>query len=147
VTVRNLHDVALSFFEKHRIQGNTDRFDRAWVVDYCRRESAGILSFLTRLERQAVPHLVVRYEDLTQSPDIRTSIARFVGWEGGGQVHSHMAEFDRQFEIDRHGRQVSPIARLPRDREVEPGEREAAKQIAEQATEYQRLFGYDQDNR
>jgi len=144
VTVRNLRDVALSFFEKHRLQGNTDRFDAAWVADYCRRESTGILDFLGRLRREAIPHLVVRYEDFTRSADVRGSIARFVGWEGGGRIDSHMERFDRQFEIERHGRQVSSRARMPGEREVEVADHDMAASLAAQATEYQKEFGYAQ---
>jgi hypothetical protein len=145
VTVRNLRDVALSFLEKHRVQRNTDRFDDAWVADYCRRESAGILDLVRRLKEQAIPHLVVRYEDLTRSSDLRGSIARFVDWEGGGNVDSHMTAFDRQFEIERHGREISSQARLAADRELGPAERALATDLAAQATEYQQEFGYASD--
>lgn len=142
VTVRNLEDVALSFFEKHRLQGNLDRFDRQWVVDYCRREGAGILRFLDRLESGKVPHVVLRYEDFTHSDAARAAIADFVGWEGGGRIDSHLERFDRQFEIDRHGGGVSSRPRSRDERRLAPGEAEIATAIGTEMAAYQNRFGY-----
>jgi hypothetical protein len=142
VTVRNLEDVALSFFEKHRLQGNLARFGDDWVVEYCRRESTGILTFVERLRTLGVPHAVVRYEDFTRSEAERRAIADFVGWEGGGRIDSHLDRFDRQFEIERHGRQISPLVRNRAERNLSSAEFCLALELSNQVSEYQREFGY-----
>jgi hypothetical protein len=142
LTVRNLRDVALSFFEKHRIQTNLDRFDDAWVRDYCVRESEGMVRLLKRLLAEGIPHRIVRYEDFTRSEAERRAVAEFVGWEGGGRVDSHLDRFDRQFEVERHGAQISSRLRSAGERALGAAEHALAGDIAKQATEYQREFGY-----
>jgi hypothetical protein len=142
LTVRNIRDVALSFFEKHRIQTNLDRFDDAWVHDYCIRESEGMARLIERLRAEGIPHRVVRYEDFTRSEAERRAVAEFVGWQGGGRVDSHLERFDRKFEVERHGLQISSRPRAAGERALGAVEYELAEDIAKQATEYQREFGY-----
>jgi hypothetical protein len=144
LTVRNLRDVALSFFEKHRLQANLDRFDDAWVREYCARESEGMLCLLERLRNERVPHRVVRYEDFTRSEADRHAIAEFVGWQGGGRIDSHLQRFDRQFEVERHGPEISSRLRSAQERALGPEEQVLACEIARLGGNYQRQFGYEE---
>ena len=143
ITVRNIGDVALSFFEKHRLQNNLDRFNDQWVIDYCLRETAGIVEFRRELESRNIPYLVLRYEDFTRSELSRRAIADFVGWEGGGEIDSHLAEFDRSFEILRHGRGISGKLLDRADRELGIRELGLADEISTVCSAYQSAFGYD----
>ncbi len=142
ITVRNIADVALSLFEKHRLQNNLDRFDDAWVSEYCLRESAGILEYQELLARRGIPFHVLRYEDLIRSDAARLGVADFVGWEGGGVIDSHLAQFDRGFEVERHGREVSGQARDRAERRLGARQLETADGIAERCSSYQSAFGY-----
>jgi len=142
ITVRDIADVALSFFEKHRLQNNLDRFDDEWVRDYCLRESAGLLEFRGILRARGIPFLTVRYEDFTRSEPVRRQVAEFVGWKPGGAIASHLAEFDRGFEIDRHGTEISATLRLRAERQLGREHLEASDALADQCAEYQREFGY-----
>lgn len=141
ITVRDIEDVAVSFFEKHRLQDNLDRFDDHWVVDYCLRESSGILEFRQILSDRGIPHYVARYEDFAGSEQKRQQIANFVGWRGGGDTSAHLDLFDRGFEAERHGRSVSnPLS--TGERTLNDKERELARTIAERCGNYQAQFEY-----
>ena len=142
LTVRDMRDVALSFFEKHRIQQNLHRFSDAWVEEYCLRESDGLVCLRNKLDERGIAHRVARYEDFTRSAEALHGIAAFVGWEGGGRVDSHLAKFDRQFEAHRHGAFFSDRPRLPDERQLGPAERLAADEIGERCSAYQAAFGY-----
>jgi hypothetical protein len=142
ITVRDIADVALSFFEKHRIQNNLDRFSDDWVVRYCVEESRGILDFLKSMENKGVATKVIRYEDVTKSPEELRSIADFVGWPGGGETSKHFAAFDRLFEVSRHGASISPEKRSRDDRNLGYDELRLAEAIVERCTDYQAAFGY-----
>lgn len=142
ITVRDIADVALSFFEKHRIQDNLERFSDEWVREYCLRESAGLMEFRELLRGLAIPFLVVRYEDFTRSELVQQQVAQFVGWEPGGEVASHLDEFDRGFEVERHGTAISSRVRHHGERELKAAELEAARAIAEQCAVFQAAFGY-----
>jgi len=141
VSVRNIVDVALSFFEKHRLQDNLDRFADDWVVDYCLRESSGMLDYLASLESRNIPYLVVRYEDLVASEEMRSKVADFTGWSGGGDASSNLAAFDRGFEAARHGRSISS-ARPQDDRNLAVSLRNLASEIGERCGRYQGCFHY-----
>ena len=142
IMVRNIRDVALSFFEKHRLQNNLDRFSDEWVADYCVRESREILEFRNLLSTSGVPHMVLRYEDFTCSEQARAATANFIGWESGGQIHSHLAQFDREFEVERHGRTISQQLRRPHERSLSSAEAKLAVWIAKRCSEYQQEFSY-----
>lgn len=142
ITVRDIGDVAVSLFEKHRLQNSESRFDEQWVTDYCVRESAGIVEFRDRLARCGIPVLVLRYEDFTRSETVLRGAADFVGWQGGGAVDSHFAEFDRDFEILRHGREFSGQLRSRSERQLDFRELEAADTIMGLCGCYQSAFGY-----
>lgn len=142
ITVRSIDDVALSFFEKHRQQGNLDRFSDDWVVRYCLEQSEGILKFIKLLIKREVPYRVARYEDVTASAAERTSIAQFVGWPGNGSTNSHFDEFDRAFEVERHGTSISDQMRLPAARNLESDVRRLAESLVERCADYQATFGY-----
>jgi hypothetical protein len=143
ITVRNIIDVALSFFEKHRAQGNLARFSDEWVADYCVKETEGIVRFQQRLVERGVPSTVVRYEDFARSVDERRSVERFLGWTGGGETALNFEEFDRAFEVERHGTSVSSRVFGRRQRRLSPMEFELAAGIGERCDGYQRHFGYD----
>jgi hypothetical protein len=140
VTVRNIVDVALSLFEKHRLQDNLDRFSDEWVVDYCLRESAGILEYLDFLEAEGTPVRIARYEQFAGSADERSDLARFVCWPGGGDVTANFADFGRGFESERHlaegGRRSSAHRSLPEECV------RLAMHVAERCSAYQERFGY-----
>lgn len=142
VTVRNIVDVALSFFEKHRLQDNLHRFGDDWVAQYCERECAGILDYLALLDRQAIPFKVARYEGFTVSADERASICDFLGWEGGGDVGANLDSFGRSFEVERHGSSVGSAPQARDKRLLEQKSVTSALQIAERCEAFQREFGY-----
>ena len=147
ISVRDIFDVALSFFEKHRLQGNLARFSDDWVADYCTRESAGLLKLRDELVERSVPFEIVRYEDFTQSEESRNSVASFVGWRGGGQSAAHLVTFDRGFEVERHGTGISAERRRSADRALDVRLHRFAQAIAAQCADYQRAFGYQPDAR
>ncbi len=142
ITVRDVADVALSFFEKHRLQGNLKRFDDEWVIDYCLRESAGLVEFRHLLENRGIPFRVIRYEEFTRSQAARDNAADFVSWEPGGALDSHLEQFDRRFEVERHGREFSDSLRGRSERLLDRAHLEAADQIASRCAAYQSAFGY-----
>jgi hypothetical protein len=142
VTVRSIDDVALSFFEKHRVQDNLDRFSDDWVVRYCLEETAGILRLLRLLEDMKIPHRVVRYEDFTTSGSERSAVSSFVGWPGGGVTALHFDEFDRSFEVERHGRSISDKLRGSGERDLGYEQLRLAQSLAEQCADYQAAFDY-----
>jgi len=146
ITVRNIADVALSFFEKHRLQANTDRFSDEWVLDYCTREAAGLVAFRDELTRRSIPFEVVRYEDFTRSEMHRNRVADFVGWPGGGATDAHLEWFNRSFEAERHGNSVSSRNRQAADRAVEEDLQQLADIISGRCSGYQAAFGYKSDN-
>jgi len=142
ISVRDILDVALSFFEKHRAQDNLHRFDDSWVNDYCLRETAGLVELQQQLQSQSVPYSIIRYEDFTQSEECRNQLSEFLGWRGGGATDMHLDHFDRSFEVDRHGAAISPRLRGRSERNLGKRELMLARSIAENCSEYQRTFGY-----
>jgi hypothetical protein len=142
ISVRNIVDVAVSFFEKHRAQGNLHRFNDGWVVDYCRREAAGLVALHDALAKGSRQHMVVRYEDFVASDTCRRELAGFLGWRGGGATDRHLQEFDRGFEVTRHGQSVCPRSRALGERELDAKLLGMAGQIEKDCSEYQRVFGY-----
>ena len=142
ITVRNMADVALSFFEKHRLQNNLDRFGDQWVRDYCLREAAGLVEFHELLRSRDIPSMVVRYEDFTRSEAIRREVSEFVGWQPGGNTARHLARFNRGFEVERHGTGISSALRLRGQRHLTGQELRAAEAIAADCASYQSAFGY-----
>jgi hypothetical protein len=142
ITVRDIADVALSFFEKHRTQGNLDRFSDDWVWRYCIKESAAIVDYRRLLKAQAIPHRIVRYEDVVSCEVERIAIAEFVGWPGGGPTAAHFTAFDRAFEVERHGRSISNRNRSAADRNLSFAEFRLSEEIAEQCNDYRNEFGY-----
>lgn len=143
ITVRNIVDVALSFFEKHREQQNLERFGDEWVVGYCINEAAGILRFEQSLAACGVPSKVIRYEDFTREESVRRSVENFLDWSAGGDISRSLTEFGRGFEVDRHGASISPLARERSERALDQNEISLAASVGERCAEYQRRFGYD----
>ena len=142
ITVRNIVDVALSFFEKHRVQNNLDRFSDEWVRDYCVREAGGILNLREQLEGAGTPTRVARYEDFTRSANDRAAIAGFVGWQPGEVTDRHLESFDRGFEVERHGTSFSGHLRARSQRPLDQLHERLADQIGEECQAYQASFGY-----
>jgi hypothetical protein len=142
ISVRNIFDVALSFFEKHRDQDNLHRFSDGWVADYCLRESAGLVELQQQLRFSTIPTAVIRYEDFTQSEAARRDMTDFLGWDGGGATDMHLNHFDRAFEVERHGSGVSSRIRECGKRELHPSAVALAHSIEQKCAEYQRAFGY-----
>lgn len=142
ISVRNIRDVALSFFEKHRQQDNLHRFSDDWVADYCRREAGGLIKLRDELTKRRIAYDVIRYEDFTQSAQSRASFSSFVGWQGDGDVVAHLKEFDREFEVNRHGSAVSASLRRENERLLASEQIGLAQAIEGQCTDYQLAFGY-----
>ena len=142
ISVRNIHEVALSFFEKHRKQDNLDRFSDDWVADYCKREAHGLVQLRDMLMQRQIAHHIIRYEDFTRGNSYREDLSSFVEWRGGGNVSAHFDDFDRTFEIERHGHSVSPYVLNNGDRLLEHNIIELAHTIEEQCNDYQLAFGY-----
>ena len=141
-TVRDIDAIAASFFEKHRLQGNRDRFDVEWVANYCRRETGLITALRAELEATGTPCHVVRYEGFVASEEERAILARFVGWAGEGDVARHMGHFGRSFETRRHGAVVSGATPPLAARGLEPEELRLVSAIAEDCADYRATFGY-----
>lgn len=142
ITVRNVTDVALSFFEKHRLQDNLARFGDDWVVDYCVRETEGLLRLERHLLSSGRAYQVVRYEELTRSADVQRSVAAFVEWDSGGSVNAHLRDFDRDFEVERHGSEITSSIRTAQRRNLGPELQRLAREISERCIEFQRRFNY-----
>ena len=142
ISVRNIADVAMSFFEKHRAQDNLHRFSRGWVADYCVREAQGLVQLQQRLEAGSVPHTVIRYEDFVASDSSRGSLSAVLGWQGGGATDRHMNEYDRGFEVERHGASIGRQSRERGQRVLVDDELDLAHRIEEQCSDYQQAFGY-----
>lgn len=147
ISVRHIFDVALSFFEKHRLQDNLSRFSDAWVTEYCVREAAGLVSLRAELAKHSIPFQIVRYEDFTRSEVVRHQVADFVGWRGGGATDAHFQTFDRGFEVERHGSGISPRIRQAEERTVDAELRKLARAVMGRCAEYQVTFGYGLDDR
>ena len=142
ISVRSIDDVALSFFEKHRVQDNLDRFSDEWVVDYCQREAAGLVDLHDSLAARGIPALVVRYEDFSCSDVARRSVADFTGWRGHGKTDAHLAAMERGFEVERHGSSISGRSIRAADRRVDRHHLEMAGKLRERCSVYQLTFGY-----
>ncbi len=138
VTIRDIQHVALSLFEKHRIQQKMDRFNDDWVAEYCIRESAGLVDYVAHLEGTGIPFYVARYEDFGRSEAERSKIAAFVCWPGGGDPAVNFEDFERGFEARRHAErgEVKASRALP-DSCIR-----AARDLAERCSSYQARFGY-----
>jgi len=137
VTVRDIEDVALSFFEKHRIQENMDRFSDDWVAEYCLRESAGMVDYVAHLEASGIPFHVALYEDFARSEEDLSRIAAFAGWPGGGDPAANFEDFDRGFEARRHAGGERPPSRALPDSCIR-----TAGDLGDRCSSYQARFGY-----
>lgn len=142
VTVRDIGMIAASFLEKHRRQGNQDRFDAGWVGAYCRRESAAMVALCRTMDRDDVPYHVVRYEDFVASPQARACLSAFVGWPGGGDPQRHFGKLGRAFEIGRHASGVSTHSPSLPERALEPEELALLPAILADCAAYQDAFGF-----
>jgi hypothetical protein len=142
VTVRDIAAIAASFLEKHRLQGNRDRFDAGWVGAYCRRESAAMVALCQDMAAQGAAYHVVRYEDFAASPAIRARLAEFVGWPGGGNPQRHFGKLGRGFEAERHASGIGTHTPSLPERALEPGELALLAGIEADCAAYQAAFGY-----
>jgi len=142
VTVRDIDAIAASFLEKHRLQGNRDRFDSAWVAAYCQRETELITALCETLRAQGTPHRITRYEDFVASAGERAALAAFTGWAGEGDVARHLGHLGRSFEAERHGGGIGQSAPSLAARALEPEERALVAEITECCAAYRAAFGY-----
>ena len=141
VNVRHIFNIALSFFEKHRRQGNQDRFPLSWVRDYCLRETQGLVGFCQDLAKQGIAYQVVRYEDFITDPQERKALGDHLGWRYGGNANRFLNDLNRGFEARRHaagGYRETSLA----DRGLSVLEIRYAREIEEQCAQYQAFFGY-----
>jgi hypothetical protein len=112
------------------------------VVRYCHSEAAAILQFRDQAIASGVALHMARYEDFTCSFEARKSLERFVGWNGGGDVAAHLADFGRGFEVERHGLSISGALRGREQRALGPEHHRLAAAIGQQCHDYQQQFGY-----
>ena len=141
INVRHIFNIALSFLEKHRRQDNETRFPPAWVLEYCTRETLGLVRFCEHLTTLGHTYTIVRYEDFTQDAQYRLRLEQTLGWKFGDSKDRFLASFDREFEASRHQRQTF--------RETTLAERDLPQDLVMLATEietrcalYQQFFGY-----
>lgn len=142
ITVRDIDAIAASFLEKHRLQGNRDRFDADWVVAYCLRETRAIVDLRATLAAQGTPCRVTRYEDFVASAEERGALASFVGWAGDGDVGRHFGHLGRSFEAERHAGGIGQAAPSLTTRALEPAELALVEQITADCAAYRAAFGY-----
>jgi hypothetical protein len=142
ICVRDIVDVALSFFEKHRRQDNLDRFSDEWVTDYCIRESAALVRLRNDVEARGLPCHVVRYEKFTRDNETRRALERFLNWRGGGDVAAGLDRYGRSFEVKRHGEAISARILQREERFLDDEQRQLAEIISRKCREYQDMFGY-----
>ncbi|HTK85285.1 MAG TPA: hypothetical protein VL625_09395, partial [Patescibacteria group bacterium] len=142
VTVRNIRNVFLSFVDKHRRQGNEEQYSVTWTRDYCQREAAGLVQFVTELAKNNIPHMVVRYEDFIFDAAVRKGIETFTGWTGGGDLDRNFEFFNRVYERDMHRGALSTQERDETQRLVTDIELAKADELAKQCSEYQTAFSY-----
>ncbi len=143
VTVRDIAAIAASFFEKHRRQNNRHRFDTGWVEAYCRRESAAMVALCAAMKAHGLPHHVVRYDDFVASPEVRSGLAQFVDWPGGGDPQRHFGKLGRAFETERHTSGISTRTPSLPERALEPDELALIPAILADCAAYQAYFGFD----
>jgi len=142
INVRHIYNIALSFMEKHRRQGNEDRFSPTWVLDYCLRESQGLIHFCEHLIERGQAFTIVRYEDFTQNPQARTALEKSLGWKIGNSSNQFMEDFNRGFEANRHqgrGFREPTVA----ERELPQDLIKLARNIEVRCAKYQAYFGYE----
>ncbi len=142
VNVRHIFNVALSFIEKHRRQGNEDRFPLSWVREYCLRETQGLVEFCQELAQRGIAYRVVRYEDFMADPQERKALGEYLGWTYGGIPDRFLNDLNRGFEARRHamdGFRETPLA----DRGLSGQEIRYAREIEAQCAQYQAFFGYE----
>jgi len=142
VNVRHIFNISLSFFEKHRQQGNQDRFPPSWVREYCLRETKGLVRFCQGLAQQGISYRVVRYEDFMTKPLARKALGDHLGWDYGENTDRFLNDFDRGFETRRHATGSFKETSL-KDRNLPEQEIHLAREIEGQCGEYQSFFGYD----
>ena len=142
VNVRNIFNVALSFMEKHRRQGNEARFSPAWVQEHCLRESLGLVDFCTALAQQGQSYTLVRYEDFTRDPAERAALEKALGWSLGQDANPFLEGFNRGFEARRHQGRAFREPTLA-ERGLPDDLVKHAQEIEEQCAAYQRFFGYN----
>jgi hypothetical protein len=143
--VRNIVDVALSFFEKHRLQDNLDRFSDDWVIAYCIRESAALVRLWHDAQQRGLPCHVLHYENFTRSDETRGALERFLRWDGGGDVAAGLDRYGRSFEVHRHGDAISARTLGREGRLLEDKQWRLAEFIGRKCREYQDMFGYQNE--
>lgn len=142
LSVRHIFDVAVSFFEKHRRQGNDHIFTPDWVEAYCQRETSGLILLHKNLCANNHPVLVVRYEDLTQDAQACLSpLVKDWAWPITGHATTGFASLNRGFEVDRHGAKPNVPVSLEM-RELPDDLLERASLIQNLCHGYLQYFGY-----
>lgn len=141
VCVRDIFQVALSFFDKHRQQANETRFPHEWVETYCKREASGLLQLYQNLQREDRPLHLVKYEDMALDPTCLPDLGKALDWPITGHPGMFLESFGREFEFERHGQILSPP--LPASkRDLSAGDIQAARRIEADCCAYQSFFGY-----
>jgi len=141
INTRHIFNVALSFLEKHRRQGNEARFPPAWVRDYCERETQGLVRFCQHLTHIKHPHSIVRYEDFAGDADYLTTLGKPLNWALSTKPSRFFQGLNRGFETSRHQGRIFREPTLA-ERGLPDDLVKLAQDIEARCTVYQQFFGY-----
>jgi len=143
--VRDLRAVTISALELVNRMGlvfpDSKRMrDEAWVfarIAYTVQELMAL---------RAVPHLVLRYEDLVAEPAARDRLAAYCGLDRLGEERLNLTierETRSSWELAKHGNEITRKALDRYDEEPEGPMRTMAERIWRMFPEYSLAFGYD----
>ena len=133
--VRDIRDVVLSALDLAPKLGNF--VDSAWIE----RRALETASALVEMSQR--PHRLMRYEDFCSQPELIDQLAATLGLQQTGKERFGLeAVPHRLYEEQKHGGQVSDQSVGRFASEPAGPARELAIRVWEQATAYQRAFGY-----
>jgi hypothetical protein len=143
--VRDLRAVTISALELVNRMGlvfpNSKRMrDEAWVfarIAYTVQELMAL---------RALPHLVLRYEDLVAEPAARDRLAAYCGLDRLGEERLNLTierETRSSWELAKHGNEITQKALDRYDEEPEGPMRTMAERIWRMFPEYSLAFGYE----
>jgi hypothetical protein len=143
--VRDLRAVTISALELVNRMGlvfhNSPRMrDEAWIF------ARIAYSVQEMMAMRALPHMVLRYEDLVAEPATRDRLAAYCGLDGLGEERLNLAiERDTRsgWELAKHGGEITQKALERYDEEPEGPMRSMADRIWRMFPEYSLAFGYD----
>ncbi|QEX19160.1 hypothetical protein FRZ44_44730 [Hypericibacter terrae] len=143
--VRDLRAVTISALELVNRMGlvftDTKRMrDEAWIF------SRIAYSVQEMMAMRAVPHMVLRYEDLVAEPAARDRLAAYCGLDRLGEERLNLVierETRSGWELAKHGKEITTKALDRYDEEPEGPMRTMADRIWRMFPEYSLAFGYE----